>query len=61
MPPRDRARILRDPTRSFRTPAIAGGLFAVDRKWFVELGAYDPGMAVSPSMRSFEVPIYRFS
>lgn len=25
---------------------MAGGLFAVDRKFFFEIGAYDPGMDV---------------
>ena len=25
---------------------MAGGLFAADRKWFFEAGAYDPGMDV---------------
>ena len=25
---------------------MAGGLFAVDRKYFFEIGAYDPGMDV---------------
>jgi len=25
---------------------MAGGLFAVDRKYFYEIGAYDKGMAV---------------
>jgi len=25
---------------------MAGGLFAVNRKYFYEIGAYDPGMAV---------------
>ena len=34
---------LRDPTSTFKTPAIAGGLFAIDRKWFLELGTYDMG------------------
>ena len=29
-----------------RSPTMAGGLFAVDRKYFYEIGAYDPGMAV---------------
>ncbi|CAL1528786.1 unnamed protein product [Lymnaea stagnalis] len=32
-----------DPIRS---PTMAGGLFAVDRKFFFEIGAYDPGMDV---------------
>ena len=34
---------LRDPTSTFKTPAIAGGLFAIDREWFLELGTYDMG------------------
>ena len=29
------------PTRS---PTMAGGLFAIDRKYFWEIGSYDPGM-----------------
>lgn len=29
-----------------RTPTIAGGLFAVDRKYFNEIGQYDPGMNI---------------
>ncbi|KAK3762295.1 hypothetical protein RRG08_006040 [Elysia crispata] len=29
-----------------RSPTMAGGLFAVDRKFFFEIGAYDPGMDV---------------
>ena len=44
LPPKDRARRLRDPTAEFKTPAIAGGLFAINRDWFLELGTYDTGM-----------------
>ena len=29
-----------------RSPTMAGGLFAVDRKYFFEIGSYDPGMDV---------------
>lgn len=31
---------------SFRSPTMAGGLFAADRKYFFEIGGYDPGMDV---------------
>ena len=34
----DRARKQRDPTSAAATPAIAGGLFAVDRRWFAQIG-----------------------
>ena len=30
----------------FRAPTHAGGLFAMDRKYFFELGAYDPGLQI---------------
>lgn len=46
IPARDRARRIRDPTYSFKTPAIAGGLFAIDRQWFMDLGLYDDGMEI---------------
>ena len=29
-----------------RSPTMAGGLFAADRKYFFEIGAYDEGMDV---------------
>lgn len=46
LPPRDRARRLRDPTTSFPTPAMAGGLFAINKDWFMQLGAYDTKMDI---------------
>lgn len=33
-----------DPTKPVRSPTIAGGLFAVDRRYFFQMGGYDPGM-----------------
>lgn len=29
-----------------RSPTHAGGLFAIDREYFLEIGAYDPGLLV---------------
>jgi len=29
-----------------RTPAMAGGLFAIERNYFYEIGSYDPGMDI---------------
>ena len=46
LPALDRAKKLRDPSWSVKTPAIAGGLFAIDRDWFEEIGWYDTGMNI---------------
>jgi len=29
-----------------RTPTMAGGLFAIERNYFYEIGSYDPGMDI---------------
>ena len=29
-----------------KSPTLAGGLFAMDREYFFEIGAYDPGMDI---------------
>ncbi|XP_059168210.1 probable N-acetylgalactosaminyltransferase 9 isoform X1 [Physella acuta] len=34
------------PIEPYRSPTMAGGLLAVERNFFFEIGAYDPGMAV---------------
>lgn len=36
----------REPTRVAKSPTMAGGLFAVDRKYFFEVGAYDEDMQI---------------
>ncbi|KAI5712692.1 hypothetical protein M8J75_010497 [Diaphorina citri] len=39
-------RIMNNPTDPVPSPTMAGGLFAVDRKYFFELGSYDQQMEV---------------
>ena len=35
-----------DETREIKSPTMAGGLFAIDRRYFFDIGAYDPGMDI---------------
>ncbi|XP_043559448.1 polypeptide N-acetylgalactosaminyltransferase 10-like isoform X1 [Chiloscyllium plagiosum] len=35
-----------DPSDPFESPVMAGGLFAVDKKWFWTLGGYDAGLEI---------------
>lgn len=45
IPERERNR-RKTSTETIRSPTMAGGLFAVNRLYFAEIGAYDPGMDV---------------
>ncbi|XP_043189107.1 polypeptide N-acetylgalactosaminyltransferase 35A-like [Amphibalanus amphitrite] len=44
--PPERLRTDEDHVRPIDTPAMAGGLFAMDRRYFFELGGYDEGMDI---------------
>ncbi|XP_061534662.1 N-acetylgalactosaminyltransferase 7 isoform X2 [Phycodurus eques] len=47
VPLNDREKKLRKTrTEPYRSPAMAGGLFAIERDYFFELGLYDPGLQI---------------
>lgn len=44
--PRREQRRRQHNSEPYRSPTHAGGLFAINREYFLELGAYDPGLLV---------------
>ncbi|XP_068506832.1 N-acetylgalactosaminyltransferase 7 isoform X4 [Syngnathus scovelli] len=47
VPLNDREKKMRKTrTEPYRSPAMAGGLFAIERDYFFELGLYDPGLQI---------------
>ncbi|XP_041858166.1 polypeptide N-acetylgalactosaminyltransferase 13 isoform X1 [Melanotaenia boesemani] len=46
VPQREMDRRKGDRTLPVRTPTMAGGLFAIDKTYFEEIGSYDPGMDI---------------
>ncbi len=35
-----------DRSQPLKTPAMAGGLFSIDKEYFYEIGSYDEGMDI---------------
>ena len=46
VPQREMDRRDGDRSRPLRTPAMAGGLFSIDKDYFYEIGSYDQGMDI---------------
>lgn len=46
VPKREMERRNNDRTAPLRTPTMAGGLFAIDKDYFYEIGSYDEGMDI---------------
>lgn len=46
VPKREMERRNNDRTAPLRTPTMAGGLFAMDKEYFYEIGSYDEGMDI---------------
>ena len=67
VPQREMDRRNGDRSQPLRTPAMAGGLFSIDRDYFYEVGSYDEGMDIwggenlemSFRVRAWEVGHYK--